>query len=310
MPRAQLDPALGVRVVSARSLAYDVGAALDDDRPEHVRAASGLAWVGGRLAVIQDDCAFIGYVAAGSVSALALPRGAGGRRRFEVGLGNKMEKLDLEACVAVGGALWAFGSGSAAAREKIAIIDDAVRLHDAAPLYRRLRDELEGDINIEGVAAVGEELWLFHRGNTGAADRGPAVVHFDRAALARWLAGDGPLPRVIASERYDLGSAHGSRLGFTDAVAVGECVFYLAAAEASDNAIDDGAVVAAQLGVIERCSGGNIVRACELVVDGAPAKAEGIAFEPANPRHAWIAIDPDDVDVPAQLYEIELVGPW
>src|SRR5690349_5074827 len=102
MLRAQLDPALAVRVRSERVLRYDTRAAAHDDRPAHVRAASGLAFVGGRLAVIQDDCAFIGYVATGEVSALALPRGAGGRRRFEVGLGNKMDKLDLEACVAVG----------------------------------------------------------------------------------------------------------------------------------------------------------------------------------------------------------------
>src|SRR5690606_32622994 len=170
---------------------YDAAAAPDEDRPGHVRAASGLAFVGGRLAVIQDDTAFIGFVTAGEVSALALPRGAAGRRRFEVGLGNKMEKLDLEACVAVGDELWAFGSGSAPAREKIAVIGYAIRMHDAAPLYGRVRDELGSELNIEGVAIVDDELWLFHRGNTGAADPGPAVATVDRAAFARWLAGDG-----------------------------------------------------------------------------------------------------------------------
>ena len=94
------------------------------------------------------------------------------------------------------------------------------------------------------------------------------------------------------------------RLGFTDAVEHDGRVFYLAAAESSPNAIDDGAVVASQLGVIDRGQ----VRACELVLDGAPAKAEGIAFDPSG--HAWVAIDPDDVDQPARLYELELVGPW
>ena len=306
MPTAELDVALSVQVLGVRALHYDVPSSLGDDRPAHVRAASGLAFVHGRLAVIQDDTAFIGYLAGNEVSALALPRGADGRRRFEVGLGNKMEKLDLEACVAVGDELWAFGSGSAPAREKIAVITYSTRLHDAAPLYRRVRDELGGEINIEGVAVVERELWLFHRGNTGPDDRGPAVVRFDRDALARWIAGDGPVPEVALSERFDLGTAHGSRLGFTDAVAAGGRVFYLAAAEASPNAIDDGAVVASQLGVIDAAG----VRACELVIDGAPAKAEGIAFDPGNPMHAWIAIDPDDVDEPARLYEIELVGPW
>jgi hypothetical protein len=315
MPRAQLDPALGIRVISTRELRYDTGALLDEDRPAHVRAASGLASVGGRLAVIQDDAAFIAFVG-DDISAIALPRGAHGRRRFEVGLGNKMEKLDLEACVAVPklepdgfGAiveLWAFGSGSAPAREKIAIISDTTRVHEAEPLYRRIRNAVGGDINIEGAAIVAAELWLFHRGNTGAGDRGPAIVRFDLTAVARWLAGDGPVPAATDCARYDLGSTGGCRLGFTDAVEYGGRVFYLAAAEASANAIDDGAVLASQLGVIR----GDNVRACELVIDGAPAKAEGIAFDPQRANHAWIAIDPDDVDQPARLYEIELVGPW
>jgi hypothetical protein len=55
---------------------------------------------------------------------------------------------------------------------------------------------------------------------------------------------------------------------------------------------------------------GSTVRACELVIDGAPAKAEGLAFDPSRANHAWLAIDPDDVDTPARLYEIELSGPW
>jgi hypothetical protein len=306
VPRAELDPALRVRVIGVRELRYDAAAPLGDDRPEHVRAASGLAFTGGRLAVIQDDAAFIAYVGGGEVTALALPRGAGGRRRFEVGLGNKMEKLDLEAAVAVGDDLWAFGSGSSPAREKIAVIGYAMRTQDASSLYRRLREELEHDVNIEGAALVGDQLWLCHRGNTGAADRGPAILRFDRAEFARWLGGVGVLPQVMRSVRYDLGSAQGYRLGFTDAVGARGRLSYLAAAEAVDNAIDDGAVLASQLGVIDR----DRVRACELAIDGAPVKAEGIAFDPKRPEHAFIAIDPDDVDQPARLYEVELVGPW
>ena len=326
MPRAELDPALGLRVISVRELRYDGPSELGDDRPHHVRAASGLAFVGGRLAVIQDDAAFIAYVTDAEITAHALPRGAGGRRRFEVGLGNKMEKLDLEACVAIGDELWAFGSGSSPAREKIALVGYATRLHDAGPFYRRIRDELEHDINIEGVAHVGgnvdiastipspvDELWLFHRGNTGPDDHGPAVVRCPRVAIARWLAGEGAVPQITRSEHYDLGSVDGWRIGFTDAVEAGGRVFYLAAAEASPNAIDDAATIASQLGVIELGATGaptSRVRATPFAIDGKPAKAEGLAFDPKDPRHAWIAIDPDDVDKAAQLVEVELVGPW
>jgi hypothetical protein len=298
---ARLDPTLGVRIVTSRALHYTAPASAGDDRPAHVRAASGLVHAGGRLVVIQDDAAFVATVAGDEVAAIALPRGAGGRRRFELALANKHEKLDLEACVAVDGVLWAFGSGSTDERERIVVIDDRTRIIDARPLYRRIRDHL-GPINLEGAAAVGDELWLFHRGNTGPDDHGPAVIRFGCAAIAAWLHGRAALPEVIGTTSFDLGTVGHARFGFTDAVAVGARVFFVAAAEASPDAIADGDVLGSRLGVIA----GDDVRVAEL---GA-FKAEGLAFDPGDPRRAWIVIDPDDVAAPAQLCELALIGPW
>jgi hypothetical protein len=317
---ARLDPALGVRVASVRALRYTVPAALDADRPPHVRAASGLAVLGGRLVVIQDDASFIATLAGDQVSAIALPRGPGRRRRFEVALGNKHDKLDLESCVAIGDQLWAFGSGSTPARERIAVLSAAVQVQllDATPLYRRLRDLIGGALNLEGAAAVGDELWLFHRGNTGPDDPGPAIVRLPLPALARHLhaAAAGPPPEPAGITRFDLGAIDGVRLGFTDAAlaptgagpgtSAGSRVLYLASAEASPNAIDDGAVLGSHLGVID----GADVRAAPLRHGDLPLKAEGLALDPRDPRRAWVAVDPDDVDRPAELYELELLGPW
>lgn len=303
---ARIDRALGVRIAGTRLLRYTAPSAPADDRPVHVRAASGLAYVAGRLVVIQDDAAFIATVAGDSVAAIALPRGPGGRRRFELACGNKHDKLDLESCVAVEGALWAFGSGSSAVRERIAVVDERARVVDAAPLFRRMREQLDGDVNIEGAAAVRDELWLFHRGNTGPRDRGPATLRFDRAEVASWLGGRAALPEVRGSTQFELGAIDGVRYGFTDAVAVAGRVFYLAAAEASPDAIADGRVLGCQLGVIDDAG----VRATELARDGHAIKAEGLAFDPADPRRAWIVLDPDDVDRPAELCELALTGPW
>jgi hypothetical protein len=307
---ARLDPALGVRVLSVRALRYSAAAAPEEDRPPHPRAASGLTWMRGRLLAIQDDAAFIATVSGDDVAAIALPRGADGRRRFEVGLDNKHHKLDLEACVAIDDEVWMFGSGSTAARDRIALLghDQVVRIADIAPLYDRVRGAVGGPINLEGAACVGDELWLFHRGNTGPDDLGPAVVRFARTAVETWVrsARADPAPEPTGCARFDLGAIDGVRLGFTDAVAVGPRAYYLAVAEASPNAVDDGRVHGSQLGVID----GVDVRAAPLALDGAPIKAEGLAFAPDGPRRAWIAIDPDDVDAPAQICEIELTGAW
>jgi hypothetical protein len=132
------------------------------------------------------------------------------------------------------------------------------------------------------------------------------IFKINKNAFTRWLASKAALPEIDATVPFDLGEVNGVRLGFTDAVTVGARVFYLAAAEASPNAVDDGAVVASQIGVIDSAG----VRAATLEVDGRPLKAEGLAFDPAHPMRAWVSIDPDNVDEPARLYQIELVGPW
>ena len=302
---AVIDPRLEVRVVSRRPLVYAAGANPDDDVPGHVRAASGIVVHGDRLLVVQDDTAVIASIAELEVTAIPLPRGAGGRRRFEVALGNKLDKLDLEAALVVDDELWAFGSGSLPIRDRIVRVRGGViEIVDATALYARVREAAGGCLNIEGVARTGESLWLFHRGNTGPEDRGPAVVKLDFAAARAWLDG-GTAPDVSGVDRYDLGGIDGVRFGFTDAIARGDRVFYVAAAEASEDAIADGAVLGSQLGVID----GDAIRCAPLCDhDGTPLKVEGLAL--IDDHHGWITIDPDDVDVPAPLYGIELHGPW
>lgn len=307
--RAQLDPSLAVRIVGARELRYATPADAHDDRPAHVRAASGLAMHQGRLVVVQDDAQFLAVVADHEVAAVKLPRGRDGRRRFEVALGNKLDKLDLESCVVIDDELWAFGSGSRPEREQICIVEGGTaRVRDAAPLYRMLRDAIGSELNLEGCARLGDELWLFHRGNTGPADVGPAIARLRLAEVRPWLTAVGRAPEHVFVELYDLGAIDGQRLGFTDAVAHDGRVFYLAAAEASPDAVADGPVLGSQLGVIDV-----EVRAAVLVGPGGePIKAEGLAFDAAHPDglRAWIALDPDDPELPATLLAADLVGPW
>ena len=108
---------------------------------------------GSRLIVIQDDASFLAAVTPSGVSAVKLPRGLNGRRRFEVSLGNKLDKLDLESCVAIEDELWAFGSGSLPIRDKICVVQHGVpRVRDAAPLFNRISDLLGGAVNLEGAA--------------------------------------------------------------------------------------------------------------------------------------------------------------
>lgn len=174
------DPALSAGVVRRVAMRYAAGADPASDRPAYVRAASGIAWVGSRVAVIQDDANFVALVdpATGLADAVALPAGPGGLRLFDDGRGNKANKLDHEALASVVSAgevlLVALGSGSTPHRESIALISqlDApqpiTRVAVVRQFYAALRASSPfagSELNVEGVVHLGGRLRLFGRGN-------------------------------------------------------------------------------------------------------------------------------------------------
>lgn len=320
MIRAQSDSTLTARVARRRSLHYDEGADQLLDRPGHVRAGSGIVRVGDALAIIQDDTSFIALVAGGSVTALPLPAGPSGARQFGEARGNKADKLDLEACIMHETTLVAFGSGSSEKRERIALIYDpfgpAARVHvvEAPELYRSLKAHPEfagSQLNIEGATANGDVLTLFQRGNGRPRDgRLPrdSTCELSMGELWRYLLAEGECPPVGKVCSYDLGTAGGVRLTFTDATTApdGRIVF-LAAAEASPDTFHDGPVAGVSVGLLAE----GTARLTPLLDErGLPllAKAEGIALWPADPSRADVVVDRDDPDVPCELYEVALTG--
>jgi hypothetical protein len=286
---ARHDPRLQLRLTYERDLLYLAGADAALDRPPHVRAASGLAWLGSRLAIVQDDANFVALVdlETEQVASVALPD-IGGLRQFDTIRGNKADKLDLEACVATEfhgrPGLVALGSGSTARRERIAFLvdregtgfDSAIVQHPR--LYRALRScpEFSGsELNVEGAVLTGHVLRLFQRGNGAPAGgllplNASADVEFER--VTQVLNGEGENPVSITNVlQYALGQLGGVALTFTDATAApGGRVLFLASAEASPDTYRDGAVTGTVAGII----------------------------------------DGDDAARPATLAHGELVGPW
>lgn len=328
----------GARVLSRRKLLYAAGADPARDRPAHVRAGSGCALVdipgvGRRLAVVQDDARFIALVdpRTGRVDSIDLPAGKGGLRQFDKLRGNKMDKLDLEAVCALtvdgAPALLALGSGSAAVREVFVLTrftanGPEVQELPAAAFFARLRAlrAFSGsELNLEGMALLDEAhgggpggtLRLFNRGNGAPDDRGPAVdatcdvpLQALLAHLRDPLVNAAPQPtRVVA---HDLGTVDGTRLTFTDATATPQGVLFLAAAERSPNAIDDGEVVGTAVGLL-RPDGSRVLLPL-FDERGHPLtdKVEGIAVDPAQPGKAFVVIDRDDPQAPAELLAITL----
>ena len=110
------------------------------------------------------------------------------------------------------------------------------------------------------------------------------------------------LPDVRGVERYDLGRAAGVPLTFTDATRGPDgAIAYLAVAEDTPNAIDDGPVVGAAIGVIRD---GAASWTLILEPDGTPSvrKFEGLALDPEG--GAWVITDADDPEKPAELCKL------
>jgi hypothetical protein len=327
---ARRDPGLRARIVRAVPLHYAAGADAALDRPAHVRAGSGLAWIGGALAIIQDDANFVALMEPGSgaVHPLPLPAGEGGLRQFDDLRGNKAHKLDLEACTAApdgqGGALLlAFGSGSSARRERILRVAEPlaphpwIELREAITFYARLRGAAEfsgSELNVEGAVWRDDRVVLLNRGNGAVVDgRAPvnATCEVEWASLLAYLDGPGgqPAPAPSSIVQYDLGTIDGWPLTFTDAAAAGDSLVYTATAEASPNAVDDGPVAGSALGII---GADGEARWTELEdADGGrfDGKVEGVA-RGARPGTLHLIVDRDDPHRPSELCEVDLAGDW
>ena len=310
------DPTLTATVVRRIPLRYRDGADPALDRPAHVRAASGLTWWRGRLAVVSDDASFVGLIdpTSGLTDAITLPAGPGGRRQFDRGRGNKADKPDLEAVCVIDGALVGLGSDSGLAIRRAAIVIDPTPRRVALDrLYAALRSEVLGNgaLNLEAVAIDGDAVVLGNRGGDLGPDGAPThdgLARLPLRAFAALLAApaDAPVPRV-AWCALALGSLEGARLRLTELEPAAGGLLYAATAEATTSAYDDGVVTGSALGIVRD----DHARWAPITDErGAPlaVKVEGLARAGAD--RALATVDADDPDRPSELLEIVLGGAW
>jgi hypothetical protein len=303
---ARLDPSLSVRVVERRELRYDAELGREVGWG-WVRAGSALARVGKRLVIVQDDALWLAWWdEQGKLSMQALPTDSG-RRLFD----DKRLKPDFEAALVVGQRLLVFGSGSLPSRERVTLVDEAggARVVLARELYAALRQGARGEhaLNVEGALLDGTRVVLYSRGNAAALVSTGFDVSFEleSAELLRYLDQPAPstLPLLSPSQRYQLGELKGVRLTLTDAALRDGKRYFIGAAEASPDAVADGAVLGTSFGVL----GDDPRYALIEAEDGSlwRDKVEGLA--PGRGDDEWLAVtDPDDASRPAELLTLRV----
>lgn len=270
-----------------------------------VRAGSALARFGKRLLMVQDDALWLAWWDdQRRLRADPLPADDPGERLFD----DKRRKPDFEAAVVVGDLLLVLGSGSLPSRERIALVDaqGAARLVHAAALYESLRSEplfAGRQLNLEGALIDGERVVLYTRGNAAAlatTEGFDASVELHAETLLRYLAAPLELapPPLESLTQYRLGQIGAVRLTLTDAALRDGKRYYVAAAEASPDAVADGQVLGTSFGVLDDDPRYALIEA----EDGSLLcnKVEGLAA--GATAGEWLAItDPDDAVRPAEL---------
>jgi hypothetical protein len=229
----------------------DLDEASGPGRAAHVSAASGVVQRGDFVYVIGDDELHLGVFRLSSSEPGRLQRVLAGDLPEDHGE-RSGRKPDLEALTVLPpfeghpyGALLGLGSGSAPERDRGFVCGLAADGSIAgepeelslAPLYRLLREQL-AELNVEGAAAMGEQLWLLHRG--AAQEASNLVVELSLERLLRSLQDDRCLDaeELEGVRRYDLGEIDGVELSFSDATPLADqLLVFTASAEASDGGI-------------------------------------------------------------------------
>lgn len=217
----------------------------------------------------------------------------------------KSDKPDLEVLAEFGdGTLVALGSGSRPNRDRgyrIAVGGSVLEL-DLSQLYTHLRRDIP-DLNIEGAALQADDtLVLAHRGvGSGRASR---LIRLDARLLRDERLAAWPASVLRDVQGVDLGTLGGVALAFTDlAPGPDGVVYYLAAAEDTDDPYCDGHCRGSVIGRLE-ADGTARTLACLTPT----LKAEGLAFShrDGGTNHWWVVTDADDPSLRAWVYDLSL----
>ncbi len=159
----------------------------------------------------------------------------------------KIQKPDLEAIANFGDDFYIVGSGSTEKRNKMFrfnAVTKKVDTIDLTNLYlsmQRFGNIKSEDFNIEGLVYNGDQWFFFQRGNNGSGKNGLFTVSSK----------DMENEFNILYNSYKLPKIKGVQATFTDAILVDGLLYFLATAEDTDSAYDDGQVLGSLIGTID-----------------------------------------------------------
>jgi hypothetical protein len=160
----------------------------------------------------------------------------------------KQDKPDFESLTHFQDTLYIFGSGSTDKRNTMIAFDlktkKKTNTNDLTDLYAVMQSfeaVLPQDFNVESVIYTGEDWYLFNRGNGGSGKNIIFTLHAQKLDQEFSL----------IANTYKLPKIKGVRTSFTDAIKVGNKIYFLATAENTMNTYDDGTILGSIIGRID-----------------------------------------------------------
>ncbi|RYJ52587.1 hypothetical protein DR871_000590 [Flavobacterium petrolei] len=207
-----------------------------------IGSASGLIYKDNSLLIIGDNSGFLYEYQMDSKNLKRHPLLENPRENTL-----KKDKADFEAITHFGDSLYVFGSGSTEKRNKMIQVNATdkkiIATNDLSDLYAVMQNFgaiKPEDFNLEGAIYNGESWFLLNRGN-GSSNKN-VLFTIEGKNLTNDFA--------ILSNDYKLPKIKGVRSSFTDAILVGDSIYFLATAEDTESTYDDGEVLGSLIGSI------------------------------------------------------------
>ena len=203
-----------------------------------ISAASGLLFTQNVLFIISDSSSYLYQYDIEKSLLLKFPLVKEAKENIE-----KAEKPDLESITQYGNQLIMLGSGSTKKRNSMFTLDlgsDALQSQDLSALYQKLKTVgsfTDDQLNIEGAIYAHQTMLLFQRGNSKNSQNGIFIIPNHQEDGIRFV----PI---------SLPTLDNVETTFTDAILVGDKIYFLACAENTTSTYEDGKVLGTILGVM------------------------------------------------------------